>query len=99
MITSYEEPTNELRQVRHVVYEPNMRAGSRPLNQPVSYLYYMVQRKWKVQDGEPYYAPEARGLAVQTGGWHPLEPNMGFRWTPVREEWRYLPVVEAKDAK
>lgn len=54
---------------------------------------YIVQRKWRVQDSE----------SVDMGGWHALgfpdeyrEITSG-RYAKVRDDWRDLPVVDAKD--
>ena len=88
----FEKPTDELRQVRH-----------RESHQ----VYYLTQRRFEVQNGEPFYSPEepyygdpdARGLkAVKIGEWHPLKPHYGFRWMPVKNEWRTIPVISAEEA-
>lgn len=81
----YERPTDELRQVR-VEGDPFM-------GQP-AIRHYRVQRKWLVQSGPRYRADRPREPSDDcTAGWHPIEPNLGFEYTPVRAVWRDLPIV------
>lgn len=112
MSTPYERPTDELRQVQHrsLLWDGDW------------YTFFVVQRKWLVQYGEPREVPYYQYLASDEAEW-PLPsavctvtlPMSGI-WTALggctsstvsqsltksvvklKEEWRDLPVVEAKD--
>ncbi len=92
MSAPFERPTDELRQVTR-----ELRIESEDDCPRLHTVVVGVQRKWLVQSGESYRADRARAKTdLQTAGWHPLEPNVGFQWTPVRVEWRDLPTAPQK---
>lgn len=86
MSTPYERPTDELRQVQH---RSLLWSGD-------WYTFFVVQRKWLVQDGEPYESEYPVNMFlgprmhVQVGH----QPSL---WVETKEEWRNLPIVEVKD--
>lgn len=93
MSALFEKATDELRQVtEEITFDTE-----HTIPQTVS-VVVRVQRKWFVQSGDSYRADRARAATDrQTGSWHPLEPNVGFLWTPVRSEWRDLRTVTEAD--
>jgi len=68
----YEEPTNELRQVRHksMLWNGDW------------YVFFVTQRKWLLYPGSVPNSCAAQWAKDKT-----------------KEEWRNLPVVDAKDIK
>lgn len=92
--TVYERPTDELRQIRDTVTGAPIHRGGCFYPNTVT-VVVSVQRKWLVGNGESYRAPdkhEATDICVS--GWHPLQPNFGYLWQPVQEQWRDLPIHE-----
>lgn len=90
-MTSYERPTEELRQVRIDQYGFNSRSYA-----------YKVQRRWIVQDGpihrydgDPFSQADYRAHRVHL--FHNLGPNP--EWCLVKSEWRYRPEVTEEEAR
>lgn len=83
-MTPYEQPTDELRQVQHrsMLWNGDW------------YTFFVVQRKWMVQDGSIVDAQHTPGASFL-----PDHHNIGAeRYTKLREEWRDIPIVSAEEA-
>lgn len=75
----------EFRQVRH---KANLWNGD-------WYVFFITQQKWSVQDGEPYQGDFLP--ANMFDGPHKHVQIRPSCWVRTKEEWRDLPIVDAKD--
>ena len=89
---SYEEPTNEFRQVKRPIKRGNQIAGP-GYYETVTGYDVTIQRKWLIDDGEQFIGPHNMFPRdeVRFIKWTPDDSQTV--WQPRRIEWRDLPIV------
>ena len=85
-MTPYEQPTDELRQAQH---RSMLWSGD-------WYTFFVVQRKWMVEDDE---GPQASGKAGYEITVHLPERRDGWTHIHMVPVWRDIPIVSAEEAK